>query len=118
MSARRLPPIAKRCWPNRGFERACPPGFHLGPEGGRYLSYPIWVLATPVIYPISTLPRWAQHLAFLNPMATVVTSYRDCLAGRPIDGFLMWPSFVVAALYLCFGVWFFRKLESRLADIL
>lgn len=30
-----LGPEGQRCWPNRGFERACPPGFHLGPEGGR-----------------------------------------------------------------------------------
>lgn len=30
-----LGPEGRRCWPNQGFERACPPGFHLGPGGGR-----------------------------------------------------------------------------------
>lgn len=30
-----LGPQGMRCHPNRGFERACPPGFHLGPGGGR-----------------------------------------------------------------------------------
>jgi hypothetical protein len=30
-----LGPEGERCWPNAGFERACPPGFHIGPEGAR-----------------------------------------------------------------------------------
>ena len=30
-----LGPQGQRCWPNAGFERACPPGFHLGAEGHR-----------------------------------------------------------------------------------
>jgi hypothetical protein len=31
-----LGPEGGRCWPNAaGFARACPPGFHLGPQGGR-----------------------------------------------------------------------------------
>jgi hypothetical protein len=28
-----LGPEGRRCHPNQGFERACPPGWHLGPEG-------------------------------------------------------------------------------------
>jgi hypothetical protein len=32
-----LGPEGERCWPNKGFERACPPGFHLGPEAHRCL---------------------------------------------------------------------------------
>jgi hypothetical protein len=30
-----LGPEGERCLPNRGFERACPPGFHLGPHHER-----------------------------------------------------------------------------------
>jgi len=30
-----LGPEGERCWPNKGFERACPPGFHIGREGHR-----------------------------------------------------------------------------------
>ena len=30
-----LGPEGQRCWPNQGFERACPPGFHLGPQRER-----------------------------------------------------------------------------------
>jgi hypothetical protein len=30
-----LGPEGQRCWPNQGFERLCPPGFHIGPEGQR-----------------------------------------------------------------------------------
>jgi hypothetical protein len=30
-----LGPEGQRCWPNGGFGPACPPGFHLGPFGRR-----------------------------------------------------------------------------------
>jgi len=78
----------------------------------------LFMLATPVIYPLSRLPQWAQDWAFLNPMAVVVTTYRDILKDAPLD----WQSLVFSLLssvcYLAAGVWFFRKRESRLADVL
>ena len=49
----------------------------------------IMMLATPVIYPISRLPLWIQPYLFLNPMAVVVTGYRDCLKGGPFNGMLL-----------------------------
>jgi lipopolysaccharide transport system permease protein len=76
------------------------------------------MLATPVIYPLSRLPQWAQAVAFLNPMAGVVTTYRACLQGGTFDWSLIALSLVTALVYLALGFWFFRKRESRLADIL
>jgi lipopolysaccharide transport system permease protein len=77
------------------------------------------LLATPIIYPLSRLPQWAQQLAFINPMAAVVTTYRACL--QP-DAVFHWQllgfSFITAFIYLWVGVWFFRKREKRLADVL
>lgn len=78
----------------------------------------IWMLATPVIYPASRLPAWAQDWLFLNPMAGVVTAYRAALQGAPLPWPLIGASALMAALYLAAGVWFFRRREARLADIL
>jgi len=46
----------------------------------------VFMLATPVIYPLSRLPEWARQIAFINPMAAVVTSYRATLQGVPLTG--------------------------------
>jgi lipopolysaccharide transport system permease protein len=78
----------------------------------------IMMLGTPVIYPASRLPAGVQPYLFLNPMAGVVTAYRDCLKGGPFNGQLLALSLLMGLFYLCIGFWFFRKQESRLADIL
>lgn len=78
----------------------------------------VFMLATPVIYPLSRLPQWAQDWAFLNPMAVVVTTYRDVLKGETLDFRLLTLAFATSIAYLAFGIWFFRKREARLADVL
>ena len=78
----------------------------------------IFMLATPVIYPLSKLPLWAQHWAFFNPMAVVVTTYRSILQNRPVDWQFIGLALVVALAYLTGGWWFFRRREVYLADIL
>lgn len=78
----------------------------------------LFMLATPVIYPLSRLPQWAQDWAFLNPMAIVVTTYRDILKGASLNWFALTAALLISVFYLAFGVWFFRKREARLADVL
>lgn len=77
----------------------------------------IFMLATPVIYPLSRLPDWIRRWIFLNPMAAVVTTYRTTLKGEPIDWRFVGLSLAMAVLYAFVGTWFFRKRELTLADI-
>lgn len=82
----------------------------------------VFMLATPVIYPLSKvlekLPGWAQRLVFINPMAVVVTTYRESLQGRIYSPAMLALGLFMALTYLIVGLWFFRKRESRLADVL
>ena len=78
----------------------------------------IFMLATPVIYPLSKLPLWAQHWAFFNPMAVVVTTYRSVLQNAPVDWQFIGLALIVALAYLTGGLWFFRRREVFLADVL
>ena len=78
----------------------------------------IFMLATPVTYPLSKLPIWAQHWIFLNPMAVVVTTYRAMLQNIPVDWALIGLALITAVAYLAGGVWFFRRREAYLADVL
>jgi lipopolysaccharide transport system permease protein len=77
----------------------------------------IFMLATPVIYPLSRVPAWARPYMFLNPMTAVVTSYRDTLQGLAIDWDLVGLSLAMAVVYCLAGMWFFRRRELTLADI-
>ena len=76
------------------------------------------MLATPVIYPISKIPLSIQPYLFLNPMVAVVTTYRDLLKGSAVNAQLFALSLLMAVCYVAGGVWFFRKREGKLADIL
>lgn len=77
-----------------------------------------WYFATPIFYSQTIVgPRW-QTLFRLNPMASVVLGCRWCLFndGTPPD----WILAVVYLLTLAFligGLYFFRKVERTLADV-
>jgi len=77
----------------------------------------IFMLATPVIYPLSRVPAWARPYMFLNPMTAVVTGYRDTLQGVALDWNLVGLSLAMAGFYCAAGMWFFRRRELTLADI-
>ena len=78
----------------------------------------IMMLATPVIYPVSKFPIALQPWLFLNPMVAIISAYRDALQGLSFRWILLIPSLAMAAIYLAGGIWFFRRREARLADIL
>lgn len=77
----------------------------------------IWFYATPIIYPPSLPPEWAQRLQKFNPMTQFAEAYRNVLYD------LRWPStatwlavIVISTISLAIGVAGFRRLEPRLAE--
>jgi homopolymeric O-antigen transport system permease protein len=81
------------------------------------LGLQIWLYASPVIYPVSSVPVQLRPLYFLNPMAGVVEAYRSVLLyGKWPDLYLAWAAFVALAA-LVVGYWFFKRLELQFADV-
>lgn len=78
----------------------------------------VGMLATPVIYPLEVLPQWGLRLMGLNPMATVIEGYRWALGGAPVPAWLIMANAFVAVTTLIVGVWFLRRREARLMDVL
>jgi len=77
-----------------------------------------WLFATPVAYPSSLVPERWRVLYALNPMATVVEGFRWALLDGPGPA----PSMVVAsslavAVTLVAGLYYFRRTEKLLADL-
>ena len=81
------------------------------------LGIQLWFYASPIIYPITLVPERFRTLYFLNPMAGVITAYRDILIEGKLPGSYLIPSALVSVLLFIFGYWFFKKVEFRFADI-
>lgn len=77
----------------------------------------VWLYASPIIYPVSRVPEWLQPYYFINPMAGVITSYRDILLYQRTPGPYLFLSMAVAALLLFAGYRFFKRVEFQFADV-
>jgi lipopolysaccharide transport system permease protein len=76
-----------------------------------------WLYISPVIYPVTMVPeKWRPWLA-LNPMAGLIDGYRSALLGTPwkLDALLI--SSASALAFLIYGLFYFRKVERRFADV-
>jgi lipopolysaccharide transport system permease protein len=81
------------------------------------LGLQLWLYASPVIYPVSSVPEQFRPLYFLNPMAGLLTSYRDVLLfGQAPGPYFLLATVISIAVFIA-GFWFFRKVELRFADV-
>lgn len=86
-----------------------------------------WFFLTPVVYPIEALPDSytlmgvtidVQRLVYiLNPMASIITTYRDLLYWGYRTDFDFFVRTAITALgVLSFGYWFFCKYSDRFGE--
>jgi lipopolysaccharide transport system permease protein len=75
---------------------------------------------SPVGFSTSVVPEKWRLLYSLNPMAGIIDGFRWCLLEGQTQ--LWWPSLVASAAltsFLCLsGIWYFRKTERILADVI
>lgn len=78
----------------------------------------LWLYATPVIYPLATVPETWQWAVVLNPMTMPVECFKFALldAGTPTPG-LVGVSLAVTAVLLFTGLLAFKRVESTFVDI-
>ena len=78
----------------------------------------LWLFATPVAYPASLVPERFRWLLGLNPMTGVVEGFRWALLGQGApDLSLLAISSGAVLLLLVGGLFFFRRMERELADV-
>lgn len=77
----------------------------------------LWMYATPIVYPLSLVPDWLKPWYILNPMASVVESFRYMFLG---SGDIRWSyvgvSWLVTLLLLFFGTVLFSRVEKTFMD--
>ena len=76
---------------------------------------------TPVAYPaevvLGKLPDWAAIIYYLNPIAGVVEGFRwSVVGGNPPSGYSL-VSFVVVIVLFITSLFYFKKVERTIADI-
>jgi len=79
----------------------------------------LWLLATPIAYPLSRIPRHWQTLLGLNPVAGTVAGFRWAVTGhsRPPTAMVLVSAGVIVGV-LVLGLVYFRRTERTFADII
>lgn len=78
-----------------------------------------WLFLTPIAYPSSLIPEPWRTLYGINPMASVVEGFRWALLGTDTaPGPMVIISILAALALIVSGVYYFRRMETKLADIL
>lgn len=76
-----------------------------------------WFWLTPIVYPLSTLPEWAQKLLMWNPMTPVVIAYQDILVRGDFPNWQqLVPVFVLGLVLCALGLQLFRKRAGEMVD--
>jgi lipopolysaccharide transport system permease protein len=79
----------------------------------------IWFYLTPILYPVSKLPRVVRPLLVLNPMTAVVDGFKWSLLGiNPPNVSIVIGSSALALALVVGGLYFFRRTERTIVDML
>jgi lipopolysaccharide transport system permease protein len=78
----------------------------------------IWMFATPIVYPLSMVPAQWRRAVQINPMVSVVETFRSSIFGTPMPlAGLAWSALLAIALILS-GSIYFRRLERSFVDVM
>jgi lipopolysaccharide transport system permease protein len=79
----------------------------------------IWMFASPVVYPLSSVPAQWRSLYLLNPMAGVIENFRQTiLLGASPDFYSLGISTAIAVVLLPISYIYFKHVEATVADII
>lgn len=80
----------------------------------------IWMFLTPIMYPISLAPDKYKFIFYLNPVTGLIETFRWIVLNSPEfpDPRMLILSIIVAVILLVLGLFFFRAMENRIADVM
>lgn len=77
----------------------------------------LWMFATPVIYQMERIPEKWRLIYCLNPTAGLISNFRACLLGEPLQWDCLFVSLTTSVIAFLCGSFYFQKVERRFADI-
>jgi lipopolysaccharide transport system permease protein len=76
------------------------------------------LFVTPIIYPLREVPDTLRLVAAINPMSAMVEGVRHALLATPLQWSMVATSMAACAVLLVVGLFIFRRMERRLADVI
>src|SRR5262249_6046084 len=76
------------------------------------------LFVSPVIYPLSYVPGRFRFVLGLNPMSGMIAGFRYSMLGGAVDWGLVGSSGVLCVSLFLAGLFIFRRMERRFADII
>jgi lipopolysaccharide transport system permease protein len=79
-----------------------------------------WMFATPTVYmqPKTLSSGWMYLVLSLNPMTSLIATFRASLLGGPIPWGEFFTATALVVLVFVMGCLYFRKVEDGFADII
>jgi lipopolysaccharide transport system permease protein len=77
----------------------------------------VLMFLSPVVYPVSMVPARYQWLLALNPMTGIIDGYRSAVLGAPVNAATLAMASASTLVLLAAGLYYFRSVERRFADI-
>ena len=79
----------------------------------------LWMFATPVIYPLASVPQRLRAYYELNPMVGIIENFRQViLRGGPPDLHSLAVSAAISVVLLFTFYIYFKHVEATMADII
>ena len=78
----------------------------------------IWFYVTPIIYPISMVPKVLRSAMVLNPMCGFMELYRGALLLHQVPWTVVLRLGILSALIYGAGAWFFMRTKPAFGDVL
>ncbi len=79
----------------------------------------IWMFASPVVYPLDSVPVKYRELYLLNPMAGVIENFRRSVLGQqPVDTHSLAIAAAVSIVTFLGSYLLFKHQESTMADVI
>lgn len=77
----------------------------------------LWMYATPVVYPVSSLPEKWRWLLVFNPMAPIIEGFRFSFLGSGAFNLHSWFISLISTIIVLFvGIIFFSRVEKTFMD--
>jgi len=83
---------------------------------GIFLNMLFWL--TPIIYPVSTVPERYRAYMYINPLTSLMSSWRELFMRNRIEWRGIGLSFAVSLGLLCCGMLIFQTLGRRIDEVL
>ena len=77
----------------------------------------LWMYATPIVYPLSSVPEKLRWIYFFNPMSSIIENFRHAFLGvGSINAEQYFFSFGMTVLILMIGIVLFSRVEKNFMD--